>query len=136
MFNALVHTYTRSFLFFFLFPPSFLFPVWTVLLCSWQTSTMNGRRKRQKERERERTIGRQIERRKASERKKANPLFVLFWHSSSPPMMYVRERDAVNVSHAHTLLLVWRQQRRERKKISSFVLNISMFISDRIITNV
>jgi hypothetical protein len=37
-------------------------------------------------------------------------------------MMYVRERDAVNVSHAHTLLLVWRQQRRERKKNLVFCL--------------
>jgi hypothetical protein len=69
MFNALVHTRARfsaSFL--------FLFSVWTVVGCGWQTSSMNGRRQKAREGERVLSDGGLNVR----EGKRANPLFVLF----------------------------------------------------------
>lgn len=90
----------------------FLFPVWTVVGCVWQTTTMNGRR----EREREHTIGRRIER----ERERAPTRYLFFFDIFLLlllPMMYVRER-VTNVHTLTCLTLIIIKIKKTLKKIS------------------
>ena len=112
------HTHKTVVVVLVLLPPPFSFSPFSLPFQFEQLFGVLGKRarrmeevkgERKGEREREgatasvRTIGRQIERRRERESERANPLFVLFWHSLSPPMIYVRERDVVNVSHANAL---------------------------------
>lgn len=142
MSNTLVHAHTRSFfvLFFFpLFPPLlffffFQFEQLFFVVVGKRTQWMEegkDRKRKQKETEREKEGERKSMRVRSDGRlnvgERANPLFVLFWHSSSPPMMYVRERDAANVSHANTFLACLSSTKTIQEKKFYVFIFFSMF---------